>query len=382
MLTSFHRPPLRRRCAPGLAPVAALALLLVACGSDGDNSAADDGPVDTAAAGPTPTVEVAPSSTETVTESTADASDVTETTEMSEVTQADATTTTNATTAPSQADSLPVPPGVEGKVITVLALSPWGLVDGLFALGAVPQVVLQTQGAAPAPDILFQTFPDEMAALEVYVENFFEPNFERISTLPGDIVFIPKYLEPLTPDGLLDAWDDAVFIDDSDWRVTLEQLVEVTGADPAVLETLDARYTARVEEARNATDLALGELTFSGWQTARDQGEAMPLNALGVQALTDLGLTPSPIMQPAEWAIVSLEELTLLDADLSFYRTTSQFGIEEIADQPVWATTQANQNGTLYPATSYWNFGGFHATFDVLDEIEAALLDYEARVAG
>ncbi|MEM9204568.1 MAG: hypothetical protein AAGC53_23240 [Actinomycetota bacterium] len=261
----------------------------------------------------------------------------------------------------------------------------WPVVEDLLVVGIVPDFIIRNEGSQDVPVYLDAAYGDEIASIESYEMNILAPNLELFLSLGAEVLVAPIEFQPFLPEDLMEPFDQIIFTQLDNWRASVGRVVEGSGADPSILDDLDARYLARVAEVQGATSLDLPSLTISTF--ASNNGQVFPdsRQGPGMRAAIDVGLTPVAIAEDVpnrEQPGVSLEEILQVDADLVFYNVRSQLTAEELAENALWQTGVAARNDTVYPGVSEWRQGGFFGTLFVLDELEAALLDYEAKGLG
>ncbi|MEM1332210.1 MAG: ABC transporter substrate-binding protein [Actinomycetota bacterium] len=382
---------------PWSALVAALVLAVAACGSD-DSSTVDDAS-DTASASvadepaesepdpapePEPENETEPeaepeSEIEPEPEPEAEPEPETEPETESEPEPEPEPETEPESEAPAE---LTRPAQLDGEVVVAFGSNVWPVVEDLLVVGIAPDVIVRNEGSQDAPAYLTDRFGDEIAAAEMFEMNLLNPSIETFAAVGGDVLAVPREFEPFLTAELLDLFDTVVFTKLDDWRVSVGSVVENTGADPSILDALEAEYDARVTEVQAATSLDLASLSLSVFAINNVQVSPDSRNSPGAAAAVDVGLRPVDAMQDVptrENPLLSLEEITQMDADLVFFNVRSTISLDELEQDPLWQTTDAFANGTVYPGVSEWRQAGFLGTMTVFDELERALLDYESK---
>ena len=398
--------PARHRTLCVLLP---LAVLVGACGSDEDS--ASDTALGTASPPATDAEAVdgereEPSSAEAGSATDAIETDATATDAATE--PAESTTTTveepaaeeaSATSAPAESDestdaeepavgAVPDrdrPASLEGQTVNAFGSNVWPVVEDLLVVGIAPDVIVRNEGSQDAPGYLTDRYGDEIAAAELMEMNLLQPSVEAFAAVGGDVLAVPGEFEPFLPADLLALFDTVIFTRLDDWRTSVGSIVENAGADPEILNELDEVYEARVVEVQSATGLDTSSLTISTFSINGEQVVPDSRRGPGVTAAIDVGLQPVDVMQDVpnrEQQGLSLEEITQLDADLVFYNVRSQEGLDELLRNPLWQQTSAFANETPYPGVSEWRQSGYLGTLSVLNELEAALIDYEAKGLG
>ncbi|MEL6893908.1 MAG: hypothetical protein AAFP84_20125 [Actinomycetota bacterium] len=400
---------LARRCLALALPLAAV----VSCGSDDSSSpsVADTTVVEVAPLDDTSATDAAPDDSAPEVEADLDESDDAaasddavdaatepEAPDADDTTVADDTAVADDTTGDDEADANDAesdagaatevfgergrPAAVEDSIVVAFGSNVWPVVEDLLVVGIAPDVIVRNEGSQDAPAYLIERFGEEIGAAAIMEMNLLNPSIEAFAAIGGDVLAVPREFEPFLPAELVDLFDLVVFTKLDDWRLSVGTIVDTTGADAEILDELEAVYAARVAEVQAATALDLASLSISTFAINGEQASPDSRQGPGARAAIALGLQPIEVMLDVpnrENPSLSLEELTSLDADLVFYNVRSQTELDELLADPLWQQTSAFANETTYPGVSEWRQSGFLGTLFVLDELEAALLDVEAR---
>ncbi|MEM9746415.1 MAG: ABC transporter substrate-binding protein [Actinomycetota bacterium] len=350
-----------------LAALVSVGVIVAACGGSDDAESTDTAPAATEALDTDP-VDTGPVETDPVDTGPVDTDPVdTAPTEES---------TTTVEEPPPTAEPVT---RLDDEVVVALGANVWPIVGDLLALGIEPDAIVRNETSQGRPDYLDDPFGDVIDQATDIPVVLTALNAEELAAVGGTVLAAPSAFEPVIPPELLDLYETVIFTDLFDWRTSLEAIVDGIGEDQAVLDEFDALYADRLADVAAAIGPDVAELTFSFWSAGADgTATVFPTTGPGAKVLLDLGLTPIPLMptEPGN-AILSLEEVDQLDADVVFFSDRSSTPVEDLGSLPIWATTGAQQDGRVFEVSNAWNQGGWFDTLSVFDDLEAIFADFE-----
>ncbi len=353
------------RCA--VIVVMAGSLIAAACSSSTDDSSATDATTNT-----TPPPAAATS------ESTA-----TTTTPTAAVTTTADTVATAGTTAAALVTIADVPAVFEGERVAVIGSNAWPLVGNLLALGVTPAAIYSQLGNQEQPGYLTESFGEELAEVPVQYVDLASLNPEELARVGADRVVLPAFFEPIIADNpiwqqVIDGGAGAVYVPATDWRGSLQALVDASGVDAsATLAELDAEYDVRVEAIADSLDYDPSPVTFNTFQWNEDGTFIPTLRAAPiVQVMSDLGFQLHPSLAESNDGPVSLETVPSMDADLVAIQVR---GVEydSLAADPLWSTTSAATSGNQFERFQFGQQGGWLEMLALLDQLAVELPRYQ-----
>jgi iron complex transport system substrate-binding protein len=344
-----------------LAVVALCALLVGACGGSDDAAPAATDPTSSAApATDAPLVTTPATDSPVVTEAP--------TTTAGPITTAAPTTTIS--TRPHRVEHAMGSTEVPGEPLRVVVLDS-SFLDAAIALGLPPVGATEGVVGRGLPAYL----PADVVASIELVGDTTNPNLEVIAAMQPDLIIGAKVrhealyqsLSQIAPTVFSESsgtnWTDQV-------RLTAEALNRVDQGEQ-LLNDFAARATA-VGQTIGADGLTATVVRFLPDQTRLYGPETFSgsvLTAVGFD-LGDKGFDPNYSM-----AIISLEQVALVDADVLFTTTYADEGSARPEFEGLWGTLQAVQNGHQFDiADDTWMTGiGVIGANLILDDLEAWL---------
>lgn len=169
-----------------------------------------------------------------------------------------------------------------------------------------------------------------------------------------------------------------------DWRGTLRSYGELLDLEDEA-EAYIAGTEARMADVREAHGDLIDSLTANEAKTTLDyvaiNALDIPGGVLGSLVLTELGFRAPEVvgaLTPDEYGSIeiSAENTDLLDADLLFLEVRE--GSKRHEESPLWSSLEVVRAGHVVVVGNHWEFGGAVAVRRVIDDIAAALDQYEA----
>ncbi|MEM7324458.1 MAG: ABC transporter substrate-binding protein [Actinomycetota bacterium] len=324
--------------------MAAVALLVSACGGDDDSDAASDSASAAGSDSASASASASASSSEPA-EEEPDTADPGETAYPRTIEHALGTTE------------------LEAEPVAILPLFGELLGEQLIALGIEPIGALPYMSALPATS---ETYGLEALYDVEPVGAGFEPNLELIAALQPDLIisddqFFAALYEPLS--GIAPTYTLDLFTDD--WKANFRKVADVVGRSERAEEVI-ADYDARVADLAPDVEGLFGGQTVALVQQSLPEGGTGDGGVDGARIygadtnpgrfLTDLGIDVWEPADPGGSEIapstyaVSFEVIPTIEADAIIYMIEDSFMAtrETIEAEPLWAATAAAEAGNFY----------------------------------
>ncbi|MFC4596824.1 ABC transporter substrate-binding protein [Cohnella hongkongensis] len=252
------------------------------------------------------------------------------------------------------------------------------LEDYLVALGVVP-VAQWSVGGSPMgylqPDLAdVQTIPHDLP-------------FEAVASVEPDLILIGD--EALIADGKYDTYARIAPTYalgqevNADWRKALLKVGEALGKSEEAQAVLD-RYEEDLQAAREKIDAAYETRPSAAaiWLVSKTFWLVSDSQSSGDVMYRDLGLAVPELVERISkgeggiWKSVSLEALTELDADHIFLINSDVSSGSEALQDPIWQSIKAVKNGNVheYPPSSSWLYTGAIANRHIVEDVLESLV--------
>lgn len=220
--------------------------------------------------------------------------------------------------------------------------------------------------------------PDSAYDVPSAMTDAYEVDLETIATLDPDVILGPTFYVDDVYDQLR-ALAPTISIDRptfANWKDDLRFVAEALGR-PQRAEELLADYDRRVGEVRAAIgEDRLAGLTVSTFRPFGDDGIYIFIASFANTVLDDVGVRrppgPDRELPPGEERIeLSLEELSLLDADVIIHGKLDIGAPSSVDDSPLYQRLPAVQAGRVIEVDAgAWNQGSVLAAMRILDDLQ------------